>query len=142
MLIRTPVSADIPCINRLFIQLGYPVQPDSFLLQRIERTVEQGYRVLVAEIDQEVIGFISMHWFEFFHQEGNVGRISAFCVDEKFRSQGIGLRLMDEAEVFLRSKGCLKIEVTSNLKRIKTHDFYLRRGYVEDSKRFVKYFPA
>lgn len=43
------------------------------------------------------------------------------------------------SEKFLEARGCEKFEVTSNARRTRTHGFYLKNGYVEDSRRFVKY---
>jgi hypothetical protein len=42
-------------------------------------------------------------------------------------------------EIILREHGAVKIEVTSNARRAQAHQFYLKAGYTEDSKRFVKY---
>jgi hypothetical protein len=38
----------------------------------------------------------------------------------------------------LFDQGCIKIEVTSNNRRARAHDFYLKLGYVEDARRFMK----
>ena len=140
MIIRQAAIQDSIFIKRLLIQLGYPDLTEEDVRKKIACYAEQNYHLLVAEIDQEVVGFISLHWFDFFHSLGKIGRISAFCVDEHFRSQQIGRQLLEAAEVFLRQQGCSKIEVTSNIRRTRTHEFYLKRGYIEDSKRFRKYF--
>jgi len=139
MLIREAKESDVLFLKRLLVQLGYPDQDETGVQQRINHHGKEGYRLLVAEIDQEVVGFIALHWFHLLHLAGNLGRISAFCVDERFRSQGIGMRLLETAEELLKSKGCGKIEVMSNLKRTRTHQFYLKQKYTEESKRFVKY---
>lgn len=139
MQIREAKESDVLFLKRLLVQLGYSELDEIGIQQRINRHGQEGYRLLVAEMDQEVVGFIAVHWFHLLHLTGNLGRISAFCVDERFRSQGIGIRLLETAEELLTSKGCGKIEVMSNLKRTLTHQFYLKRRYAEESKRFVKY---
>ncbi len=139
MSIRDAKESDVLFLKRLLLQLGYPDQDEIGIQQKIKHHGQEGYRLFVAEIDQEVVGFIALHWFHLLHSAGNLGRISAFCVDERFRSQGIGIRLLETAEGLLKLKGCGKIEVTSNPKRTRTHHFYLKQGYTEDSKRFVKY---
>ena len=139
MIIRKADGRDSSSIKKLLIQLGYPGLSIDETHKKISEYDKDTYQVLVAEIDNEVAGFISLHWFDIFHSPGKMGRITAFCVDEKFRSQGIGQKLLKASEEFLISKGCTKIEVTSNEKRIRTHQFYPKVGYTEDSKRFVKY---
>jgi GNAT superfamily N-acetyltransferase len=139
MIIRQATRQDSPYIGKLLIQLGYPNLSVEEIEIKINSYTQTGYQLLVAELDDLVIAFISLHWFDIFHSSGKIGRISAFCVDENFRSQQIGRQLLEYAEKFLLQQGCSKIEVTSNIKRLRSHDFYLMRGYFEDSKRFTKY---
>lgn len=140
MVIRKAIPQDANAIQQLLFQLGYPDLREEAVLEKIKTYSSEDYQVLVCEVDANVIGFISLHWFEIFHSSGKIGRISAFCVDETFRSQGLGRKLLEEAESFLVKQGCKKIEVTSNSRRIRTHEFYLERGYGEDSRRYTKYF--
>ena len=43
-------------------------------------------------------------------------------------------------EDFFKNKNCVKAELTSNLKRKESHEYYLRKGYHQTSMHFVKYF--
>ena len=138
MIIRQALLRDSSAIHQLLTALGYPPQQDDFVTNKIEDYSSDYYHLLVSEIDNETVGFISLHWFDIFHSTSKVGRITAFCVSENIRSQGVGQQLLTAAEKFLLSKGCSKVEVTSNIKRTLTHGFYLKNGYTEDSKRFVK----
>ena len=137
MIIRQGLLADSPSINKLLIQLGYPQQGDESV-EAIKSYNLEGYHLLVGEIDTVVVGLASLHWFDMFHMRGKMGRITAICVIEEQRSLGIGRELLLAAEEFLKLKGCVKVEVTTNLKRILTHEFYLKNGYIIDSKRFIK----
>ncbi|NOT75588.1 MAG: GNAT family N-acetyltransferase [Cyclobacteriaceae bacterium] len=139
MIIRQAIAFDSKAIQSLLAQLGYPDLTDEEVALKIVQHEKPGYYILVAEVDEKVIGFISMHWFELMHWKGPLGRFTSFCIDESFRSKGIGTKLLESGEKFLTQKGCIKLEVTSNLRRKKTHEFYLRLGYTEDSRRFVKY---
>ncbi len=68
-----------------------------------------------------------------------MGRITAFCVDEKRRISGIGTELFKAAEEHLAD--CKIIEITSGVRpeRDAAHNFYKKQGYFEYSgKRFVK----
>lgn len=139
MIIRKALTTDASSIKKLLIQLGYPGLTEAETHKKISDYSEMNYSLLVAEIDNDVVGFISLHWFDHFHSPGKMGRITAFCVDEQFRSQGVGQKLLAAAEELFIFCGCSKIEVTSNEKRIRTHQFYPKVGYIEDSRRFVKY---
>jgi GNAT superfamily N-acetyltransferase len=137
MIIRQGISADSPSIQRLLEQLGYPQQGDR-VVEAIENYFGPGYYLLVVEIDNMIIGFSSLHWFDMFHINGKMGRITAICIQEELRSRGIGHALLTASEEFLKSKGCVKVEVTTNLKRTSAHEFYAKNGYEIDSKRFIK----
>ena len=137
MIIRQGLLTDSPSIDKLLTQLGYPQQSDNSV-EAIKSYWLDGYHLLVGEIESVVIGFVSLHWFDMFHMRGKMGRITAICVMEEKRSTGIGRELILAAEEFLKLKGCVKVEVTANLKRILTHEFYLKNGYTIDSKRFIK----
>jgi GNAT superfamily N-acetyltransferase len=60
-------------------------------------------------------------------------------MDEQSRGKGIGTALLASAEQHFANLNCYKIEVTSNLKRMRTHQYYANLGYVETSKHFVKF---
>jgi N-acetylglutamate synthase-like GNAT family acetyltransferase len=141
MIIREAESKDASALSNLLGQLGYPTS-DSSSLEKIMAYSKEGYRMLMAESDQKVIGFISLHWYVSPHLPGPVGRITAFCMDEQVRGQGNGTTLLDAAEEFFKKVDCFKIEVTSNLKRIRTHQYYTNLGYDQISMHFVKFLKA
>ena len=140
MKIRQASRTDAAAVGVLLTQLGYPPPPENldFVVGKIEAYSAETYRLLVCEVEGDVVGFISLHWFQIFHSPGMMGRITAFCVHERVRSQGIGQCMLAETEKFLMSQGCTAVEVTSNQRRLLTHGFYLKHGYAETSKRFIK----
>jgi GNAT superfamily N-acetyltransferase len=139
MVIRDANSNDASQLVPLLAQLGYSGLTLDEVAQKIISYSEPGYKLLLGE-DKFAISFIALHFYPSFHSKGNVGRIVAFCVDEKFRAKGIGTKMLHEAESFLSRNSCNRIEVTSNNRRTDAHAFYLKAGYIEDSKKFVKYF--
>ncbi len=138
MIIREANESDTRSIKRLLEQLGYPDLSEQEVREKIRRHVQPFYHLIVAEMDENVIAFAAVHWFEMLHRKGHIGRITAFCVDENLRSKGIGQQLLRAAEDHLKKHGCTRLEVTSNVKRSQAHRFYLKSGYLEDSLRFVK----
>jgi GNAT superfamily N-acetyltransferase len=137
MIIREGILSDSSSIHMLLAQLGYP-QEEGKVIEAIESYRREGYYLLVGEVDDTIVGFASLHWFDMFHARGKMGRITAICIQEALRSKGIGRKLLLASEEFLKEKGCLKVEVTSSLKRTLTHEFYTKNGYEINSKRFIK----
>ncbi len=137
--IRRAKIKDAAIISSLLAQLGYPDLDKGDTENKIRAHKQSGYCLLVGEVNGRVIGFMSLHWFELAHWKGKMGRITSFCIDENFRSKGMGSRMLRAGEEELIKQGCIKIEVTSNQQRTRAHEFYLRLGYTEDSRRFVKY---
>ncbi len=139
MKIREATDADSPAIQRLLEHLGYPEITLDDTRQNLMNHRSPDYKVLVAEIDLLVVGFIALHSFHVMHWRKKMGRISSFCIEEGFRSKGIGRELLHAGEKWLSEQGCEKLEVTSNSKRTRAHQFYLDLGWVDDSRRFVKF---
>jgi GNAT superfamily N-acetyltransferase len=105
----------------------------------MEFYTQPSYRILVARKEETTVGFIALHFYDELHLPGPVGRITSFCVNEIMRGTGVGTALLAAAEDFFKEKGCIKIQVTSNLRRLQTHHYYLHHGYQETSKHFVKF---
>ena len=138
MIIREAEMKDASSLANLLGQLGYPTS-ESSSQDKIKIYSGDGYKMLMGESDNKVIGFISLHWYISPHQPGYIGRITAFCMDETVRSQGLGTLLLQAAEQFFKEIDCCKIELTSNLKRSRTHHYYDKLGYEQVSKHYVKF---
>src|SRR5436189_5095139 len=95
MNIRQAVPEDAKFIRSLLAQLGYPDFSEADAQEKIEVYTKPGYRMLVS-VDRggNVVGFIALHWFELAHWKGMMGRVTAFCIDEKIRGQGFGRQLL------------------------------------------------
>ena len=132
-------SEDAKGLAILLGQLGYPVA-DWEAMNKIQLQKSPTYKLLVAKEENQVLGFIALHFYQAFHHAAPIGRITAFCIDETVRGSGIGSLLLTAAEDYFRQQQCFKIEVTSNLKRTNTHQYYRKRGYTETSRHFIKIF--
>ena len=87
---------------------------------------------------QLVIGFISVHVQTLLHHCGQVAEIQELFVEEGFRQMNIGRELIQSAEKILREQHCMLLEVTAQLKRNQTHDFYTKAGFAHSHKKFTK----
>ena len=137
MNIRGATHADATEIHSLLEQLDHPLS-EKEVITKIHTYTLPYYHLLVVEIENKVMGFAALHWYDVFYDPGYVGRITAFCIDREFRSRGIGRILLKAAEVFFRNKGCIRIEVSSNERRTGAHRFYLQNHFIVNSKRFIK----
>jgi len=137
MVIREAEEKDATILSELLGQLGHPSSVED-ALKRIQLHQLDGYRLLIGEVDGQAISFIALHWYHAFHRSHPIGRVVAFCVEESFRGKGWGSQLLKYAEDFFLTKNCFKIELTSNLRRKESHEYYLRKGYQQVSMHFVK----
>jgi ribosomal protein S18 acetylase RimI-like enzyme len=78
---------------------------------------------LVAEADGEIIGSVLGGY------DGRRGLVYHLAVDSGFRGKGIGSRLMDELELRLRAKGCLKCYLLVTTDNPEAEVYYQRRGW-------------
>ena len=92
----------------------------------------QGNVVLVIEEPQakEIIGFIMFN--EFLWDDGPRILIDEIVVTEKFQGQGIGRKLMEEAERISKNKGKVGITLIAH-KKAKSIGFYEKLGFKENN---------
>lgn len=136
--VRLAKQSDVNRLAELMLQLGYSIESSVLIEKLATFSSSQNDAVFVAELSDEVIGFISCHITTLFHQPGNSGRITILLVDQSVRGSGIGKQLVDTAEEYFSRQHCVKIEVTSGLDRIDAHHFYEALGYHADNLRFIK----
>ena len=134
--IRDAAPADVQAIVDLLEQFGHPISPETTRHQLALLAGTGRDRVLVAESDGVVLGVLSLHWTPLLHRDRPLGRVTALVVEEAARGQGVGGRLVAEAERVLRVAGCSAVEVTSNVRRAEAHDFYRGLGYGQPSAYF------
>jgi GNAT superfamily N-acetyltransferase len=134
--IRQACETDAEALARLVAELDYPTEA-SLVNERLSDLHEAGDCLLVAIYQSQVIGMALLHRTRFLHRRPD-GRISTLGVFESYRSRGVGVRLIEAAEAVFRKWGCGRIEVSSGAKRQAAHRFYIREGFTEQPKRFIK----
>ncbi|WP_229688817.1 GNAT family N-acetyltransferase [Puia dinghuensis] len=136
--IREIALSDITDLAILLSQLGYP-GTEVFLSKRLEEMLADRNEVLlVYERNFKVDGFIGLHFFRQLGLEGDFARITYFIVREGARSKGIGAELERCITELATERHCNRIELHCDLRREDAHRFYLRQGYVELPKYFIK----
>lgn len=119
--------------------LGYDFDSDK-TAQRMKCILEKAdHRLLIAEIEQEVVGYIHASSYDCTYSDP-VKNILALAVDCNRRGSGIGRRLLTAIEEWAREEGCAAVRLVSGYDREGAHRFYHACGYVhrKDQKNFVK----
>jgi GNAT superfamily N-acetyltransferase len=126
--VRPATTADAERIAALFTDEGYPSGP-SDIVERLGRFDSPHSRVLVADHDGEILGFVAVHALPRFEHSDRIVRIMALVVDAGVRERGIGRLLMEEAEKAGREVGAVFAEVTAGHHRPDARRLYEEIGY-------------
>ena len=122
VVIRDARADDAPAIAPLLETLGYASDP-AMIRQRWATLLKTDptARVLVGEVDGQVLGVATLHVTPVLHRPTPVGRVTALAVLPA--SQGTGVE---------------RIEITSGLSHRPAYDFYRHLGYEDHGLRFAK----
>jgi GNAT superfamily N-acetyltransferase len=135
--IRDARAADAHAIAGLLTQLGYPSDADA-VEERLERLRVVGDRVIVAEVDGDVVGIVHLQVTPAIERERPAGQLGALVVDEGHRGQGIGRALVEAVEQEARLRGCELIYLTTAERRDDAHAFYERLGLEHVGRRYSR----
>jgi len=97
------------------------------------------YLYLIAENENEKVGFITFHTQNLLHHCGLVGEIQEFYIIPSFRNKGVGRRLIDGIINFADQNKLKSIEVTTNRKRIENIAIYENLGFGLTHNKFTIY---
>ena len=137
--IREARPRDYARIAELAGQLGYPSSADE-IAKRLEGMQHSNeHAVFVAQVGSDLAGWLAVFVYRVVEADPRA-EISGLVVDERYRSQRIGMHLLARAERWAREKGCRAIGLRSNVIRDRAHAFYERLGYhhVKTQKSFRK----
>ncbi|WP_410768462.1 GNAT family N-acetyltransferase [Fontibacillus sp. BL9] len=139
LVIRRCCSEDVHAMLPLMRQLRYPTTP-SVLKERL--SMLEGHDQLcslVAEVDGVVIGTIFLKQHQTHDMAKPVTRITAMVVDEKHRGNGIGKRLLLEAESWGRRRSSSQMFVSvAGDNNLTSKSFYEYSGFTCAGYRLSK----
>lgn len=136
--IRKAVIEDWKQISSLLHQLDYQ-DTESFIKEKLEILIRDPNEVLlIFEENNQVTAFISMHFIPQLALKGDFARISYFAVDQHIRSKGLGRKIEEYCTNLAIEKKCDRIEVHCHSRRTDAHRFYMRQGYSDSPKYFIK----
>jgi GNAT superfamily N-acetyltransferase len=136
--IRVAGQRDTEAIAPLLGQLGYPASALE-LGERLERlTYHPDAEVLVAELDDEVVGVAAYQVIDLLERPDPQCRVTALVVDDRYRRRGVAYALLHTIEESARDAGCFRLEVTTRPDRAEALAFYLAAGFDERPRRMIK----
>ena len=103
-----------------------------------KRLKDHEYKFVVAETNQKVVGFClgvvekeeevsTMDFLDI--KKIKVGDIVDICTDKEYRGLGVGSKLMDMVEAYLKKQGCDYLWLQVMETNEKARQIYLKRGY-------------
>jgi ribosomal protein S18 acetylase RimI-like enzyme len=96
------------------------------------------YSIYVATIDKKVVGTFELLIMDNLAHHGSPsGIVEDVVVDIKYRSLGIGKKMMEFAKELCKQHGCYKLTLSSNHKREAAHRFYENLGFKKHGFSFL-----
>ncbi len=138
--IRTATPADYDAVGALTWDLLYELSPEWTAEHSKESFVEtsnsllsegNNFWALVAESNDEIIATLNINQCAAIYAGGVFGEITELYIKPEFRSQGIGVRLIESAKEFSSDKGwsILEVGAPSPEEWQRTIDFYIKNGF-------------
>jgi GNAT superfamily N-acetyltransferase len=126
--IRPASADDAEAIAALFTDEGYPAGP-SDIVDRLGHFANEHARVLVAEHEGTVLGFVALHALPRFEHDDHIVRILALVVDAGARERGVGRALLGAAEDVAAELDAAFLEITAGHHRPEARRLYESLGY-------------
>jgi GNAT superfamily N-acetyltransferase len=126
--LRPAVPSDAAPIAALFTDEGYPAGP-SDIVARLARFEAARARVVVAEHEGTILGFIALVAMPRFEHDDWILRVIALVVDAGARERGVGKTLLAEADRVGREMGAAFVELTAGHHRPEARRLYESVGY-------------
>ncbi len=133
--------ADCESISHAFKDQGWN-KPVEQYHEYLEEQKSSQRDVIVAFLNGEFGGYVTIKWespYSFF-RENKIPEIMDLNVLKKFQAQGIGTRLISEAERIIsekQSKAGIGVGLISDYGNAQS--LYIKRGYVPDKKGISQY---
>jgi len=129
--IKTATTEDFNNVYPLFEQLWPNKELNREALREVfERGVSsQTDELLCAVSDGSIVGFCAYAVVNNLWQEGAIAYVYAMVVDENFRGNGYGSKLMREVIARAKDKGLNRVELDSGFQREQAHRFYQKLGF-------------
>lgn len=136
--LRRATADDLPAVLALFVASGLDAPEDVPLAgaQKSWRAMQAlGAEVWLAECELaggavELLGCLTLYVLPLLaHRQAPEALVEDVAVHPKAQGLGLGRLLMEEAMAVAQQRGCYKLALSSNAKRVDAHAFYEHLGF-------------
>ncbi|WP_035179110.1 GNAT family N-acetyltransferase [Alkalihalobacterium bogoriense] len=140
MEITTITEQDYPQLSKLMISLGYPTTKEEMESRLTTISKHPDYETFIAKQNQQIVGMVGACHQLAYEKNHTYVRIISMVVEENYRKQGIGKKLIEVVEHWAKGKGAHAIVLNSgNRKERKiAHLFYQKLGFIGKSTGYYK----
>ncbi len=110
---------------------------EETLKERALEMATQNYECLGIFDAAELIGVCGM-WFQTRHYAGRSCEIDHVIIDDGYRNQGIGGKMMDFIYDYARKEECNWVELNTYVDNFPSHKFYINQDFMAKGYHFVK----
>ncbi len=141
MNLRDITFDDLPDVLRLYAQPDFDngeVLDDAQARALYARFLTYpDYKIYVAEEGGRIVGsFALLVMLNLGHCGAPSAIVEEVVVDPQMQGRGVGAAMMRAAMDLARDKGCYKLVLSSNAKRVRAHAFYERLGFTRHGISF------
>lgn len=137
--LRPATAEDVDAVYGLICELKQTeLDRSAFHAGFAANLLDHNMRYQLAEQDGHIIGMIGLHMQFHLHHANWIGEIQELVVMPQARGLKVGSQLLAWAEEFARQAGAEMTELSTSVKRLDAHRFYLREGYTQSHFRFTK----
>lgn len=134
---------DLPVILGLLYELGRPKPKNDSNVDTFRKLVTKYLKdsdktILVAKLDgMNIVGMVSVIFLERLNQSTLEMYIPELVVQEIYRGQGVGQKLINSCIALAKEKNCHRIRLESGNVRKESHQFYKSLGFEQSALSFT-----
>lgn len=133
--IRVAVPNDAEAISELNrLQMGYDLSVKDTHERLLDILASKKDKVFVATIGEKVVGYVHANDYDLIYFP-HMKNIMGIAVNEEYKRQGIGRKLMNAVEIWAKSTDAIGIRLVSGVTRTETHEFYRHCGFGGDKEQ-------
>lgn len=136
--IRPAEEKDLNAVHALICQLeDFAIPLDELSRIYLKNLKQESIYYYVAEEENQIIGFVSMHIQYLLHHYAAVAEVQEICIHDSCRGKGYGKILLDFVKEKAKALDCDLIELCTNKKRSDAHRFYDREGWRQSHFKYT-----
>ena len=111
---------------------------ETNMKKMIAEDLSIGKYFLLAKLDNEAAGLITMYIRNGYEYGGKTGTIMEFVVSDDFRGKGIGNLLLNTIQELAKVQNCKFVELVCSKQRTDSHAVYHKKGFDDTALYFNK----